>query len=91
MSKIFKITLIILSILLISINISFVQATENADVAPISEETFETDTIQDDAQESASQVTSALETLSTSSVTKVSNINSYEQANLQVNNSLSII
>lgn len=95
MSKFSKITLIILSfVLLISISISFVQATEDSDVAPISEEIVETQDVQeetDDAQEAASQVTSALETLSTSSVTKVSTVNSYDQANLQLNNILSII
>ena len=54
------------------------------DVAPISEETS-------DASNAAEQVTSSLNALSTSSVTKVSTINSYEQANLQLNNILSII
>lgn len=93
MSKFLKITLIILSLLVISININFVQATENSDVAAISEDAEETVESQseDDATEAASQVTSALETLSTSSVTRVSNVNSYDQANLQLNNILSII
>ena len=93
MSKFLKITLIILSLLVISININFVQATENSDTAAISEDPKETVDAQseDDATEAASQVTSALETLSTSSVTRVSNVNSYDQANLQLNNILSII
>lgn len=93
MSKFLKITLIVLSILLISININFIQATENTDVAPISEELEENTNIQetDDNDEATSQVTSALETLSTSSVTRVSTVNSYDQANLQLNNILSII
>ena len=93
MSKFLKTTLIILSIvlMLVSININFIYATEGSDVAPISEDSFEAQELSDDAQESASQVTSALETLSTSSVTKVSTVNSYDQANLQLNNILSII
>lgn len=87
MSKLSKIILIIISILLISFNINFVQATDDAiesDVAPISEET-------QSADDAAEQVTSSLDALSTSSVTRVSNVNSYEQANLQLNNILSII
>ena len=93
MSKFFKIAIIISSIILLFININFVKATEEqleSDVAPISEDLSD---IQEtnDTEEAASQVTSALETLSSSSVTKVSTINSYEQANLQLNNILSII
>ena len=96
MSKFLKITLIILTILLISININFVQATEEqleSDVAPISEDLESASDVQetDAAKDAASQVTSALETLSTSSVTRVSTVNSYDQANLQLNNILSII
>lgn len=93
MSKFLKITLIVLSILLISMNINFIQATENSDVAPISEDLEEATNVQetDTAEDAASQVTSALETLSTSSVTRVSTVNSYDQANLQLNNILSII
>lgn len=96
MSKFLKITLIILSILLISININFVQATEEqleSDVAPISEDLESVSDVQETgaAGNAASQGTSALETLSTSSVTRVSTVNSYDQANLQLNNILSII
>ena len=96
MSKFLKITLIILSILLISININFVQATEEqleSDVAPISEDLESVSDVQETgaAENAASQGTSALEKLSTSSVTRVSTVNSYDQANLQLNNILSII
>lgn len=93
MSNFLKITVIALCMLLILMNINFVQATENSNVTAISEE-FEEDLNSqetDNAKETATQITSALETLSTSSVTKVSPVNSYEQANLQLNNILSII
>lgn len=96
MSKFLKITLIILSISLILININFVRATEEnveSDAAPLSEELEENSNVSEteDASAAAEQVSSALDTLSTSSVTRVSTVNSYEQANLQLNNILSII
>lgn len=79
MSKFFKITLIMLTMILISINIYFVQATDIEN------------TSNNQTTDAASQVSSGLEPLSTSSVTKVSTVNSYDQANLQFNNILSII
>ena len=87
MSKFSKICFILTFIILLLLSISFVHATENfsvSDIAPISEET-------QNANDAASQITSSLDALSTSSVTKVSTVNSYEQANLQLNNILSII
>lgn len=87
MSKFSKIIVILIMLLIVLLNINLSYATEEnveTDVAPISEELS-------DADSAASQVTSSLDALSTSSVTKVSNVNSYEQANLQLNNILSII
>ena len=87
MSKVSKMILIIISILLLLLNINFVQATEeNLESEPVatSEETL-------DETQAAEQVNSSLEALSTSSVTRVSTVNSYEQANLHLNNILSII
>ena len=89
MTKSLKIILFILLILVVSVNISFVQATEGEDFSEA--ETFEEDvpseeeTANDDSQEAQ-----ALSTFN-SSVTNVSSINSYEQANLELNNILSII
>ena len=79
MTKSLKIILSILLIFVVTINISFVQATE------IEEESIEELPENDDQ--------AAQDALSTfnSSVTNVSNINSYEQANLELNNILSII
>lgn len=90
MSKISKTILILLFIFIIFLGTTLVQATEEnleSDVAPISEEEI----YEDEANAAAQQVTSTLDTLSTSSVTKVSTVNSYDQANLQLNNILSII
>lgn len=90
MSKISKTILILLFIFIIFLGTTLVQATEEnleSDVAPISEEEI----YEDEADAAAQQVTSTLDTLSTSSVTKVSTVNSYDQANLQLNNILSII
>lgn len=87
MSNFSKTIVIFVMLLMILFNINFSHATEEnleTDVAPISEEVS-------DAESVASQVTSSLDALSTSSVTRVSNVNSYEQANLQLNNILSII
>lgn len=98
MSKSLKIISIILFIFVVFFKIGYVQATEEtveSDAAPISEETLEepstTDDSSLDAEEAAEQVSSTLDALSTSSVTKVSTVNSYDQANLQLNNILSII
>lgn len=100
MSKSLKIISIILFIFVVFFGMSYVQATEEtveSDAAPISEETLEEPSTTDDsdsdvdAEESAEQVSSTLDALSTSSVTKVSTVNSYDQANLQLNNILSII
>lgn len=96
MSKFLKTISIILFIFVIFLGINYVQATEESDVAPVSEEATteeETDFTEesDDAAAAAEQVTSTLDTLSTSSVTRVSTVNSYDQANLQLNNILSII
>ena len=87
MSKFSKVVLILISISLLLLNINFVYATEDvleSDIATISEEP-------QSADDAASQITSSLDALSTSSVTKVSTVNTYEQANLQLNNILSII
>lgn len=95
MSKNLKIISIILFVFLFFFGISYVQATEEtveSNVAPISEDNLEEPiNSSQDAEVAAEQVSSALDTLSTSSVTKVSTVNSYEQANLQLNNILSII
>ena len=90
MSKISKTILILLFIFILFLGATLVQATEEnleSDIAPISEEEI----YEDEADNAAQQVTSTLDTLSTSSVTKVSTVNSYDQANLQLNNILSII
>ncbi len=87
MSKVSKIIVLLMVTLVVVLNLNFSYATEDmqqTDVAPISEDVS-------DANNAADQVTSSLNALSTSSVTKVSTINSYEQANLQLNNILSII
>lgn len=96
MSKNLKIISIILVMFVFFFGISYVQATEEpveSDVAPMSEELDEDQTTTDDsdAEAAAEQVSSTLDALSTSSVTKVSTVNSYDQANLQLNNILSII
>lgn len=87
MSKLSKILLIIVPILILILNINLVQATEgtiDSNSSAISEENSENGSIENEGS-------SSLETLSASSVTKVSNINSYDQANLHLNNILSII
>ena len=92
MSKFIKTLSIVLFIFIVFFGINCVQATEEgleSDVAPISEDV--TDDATAEAEAAAEQVTSTLDTLSTSSVTKVSTVNSYDQANLQLNNILSII
>ena len=87
MSKFSKKILILIFVFSLLFSINFVHATEDipeSDTQTISEES-------QDVNDAASQITSSLDALSTSSVTKVSTVNSYEQANLQLNNILSII
>ena len=99
MSKSLIIISIILFIVVVFFKIGYVQATEEtveSDATAISEETLEEPSTDDsdvdvDAEAAAEQVSSTLDALSTSSVTKVSTVNSYDQANLQLNNILSII
>lgn len=95
MTKSLKIILFILLIFVVTINISsFVQATEGEEFSEpetLSEESIEEDEPIEELAENDDQA--AQDALSTfnSSVTNVSNINSYEQANLELNNILSII
>ncbi|MBQ7410322.1 MAG: hypothetical protein IJW20_02960 [Clostridia bacterium] len=102
MSKSIKICLILFLLLILSINFNFVQATSDEEITEpetlsegaeenIEETNLEEETPESDVPTPSNPSTSTLDTLSTSSVTKVSNINSYEQANLQLNNILSII
>lgn len=76
MSKILKISLILVLIL------SFAFVFYNTYATSDEEENI----IQEDASE-----TSALSSLGSSSITSVSNLNNYSQANLELNNILSII
>lgn len=92
MSKFIKIASIILLILLIFFGAYTVQATEeklDSEDTLMSEENVEESS--NDALSASNQVSSTLDALSASSVTKVSTVNSYDQANLQLNNILSII
>lgn len=88
MFKTLKICLIIF-LLLISFNISFVQATEEESAIP--EATSEVLEEELPVIEEQANTGSSLDTLSNSGVTKISNLNSYEQANLELNNILCII
>lgn len=94
MTKSLKIILFILLIFVVTINISFVQATEGEEFSEpetLSEESIEEDeSIEELAENDDQAAQDALSTFN-SSVTNVSNINSYEQANLELNNILSII
>lgn len=99
MSRFFKTNLILLFILIFSLSFSFVQATseelesEPTRTSEISDELPEETITEEENTDTVTEETTSdsLSTLSTSSVTKVSNVNSYEQANLQLNNILSII
>lgn len=87
MSKALKICLIIF-LLLITFSTSFIYATENES----SESESITEVLENEEQtEEQSDAGSSLDTLSTSNVTKISSLNSYEQANLELNNILCII
>jgi len=88
MFKTLKICLIII-LLLITFNISFVQATEED--AAIPEATSEILEEEPQVIEEEASSSSSLDTLSNSNVTKISSLNSYEQANLELNNILCII
>ena len=91
MSKTLKFFICILLIVLFFCNFSFVRATE-ADTKT-AEETTEKETVAENnnvVSESASDI-SPLSVFNPSTETNVSNINSYEQANLQLNNILSVI
>lgn len=97
MSKYIKICFILFLLLIFSINFNFVQATSNEEfseseaLSEDSEENIETTNLEESSTEGTVNTSNNSNPLSTSSVTKVSNINSYEQANLQLNNILSII
>lgn len=88
MRKLSKLLLIILFMLLISFNFTFVFATEG--------ENLETEIVEDTSEEpevieeNASDI-KPLSTLTPSTSTTVSTINSYEEANLSLNNILCII
>lgn len=93
MTKSLKIILSILLIFVVTINISFVQATEGEEFSEPethSEEQIEEESIEELPENDDQAAQDALSTFN-SSVTNVSNINSYEQANLELNNILSII
>ena len=93
MTKSLKIILSILLIFVVTINISFVQATEGEEFSEPethSEEPIEEESIEELPENDDQAAQYALSTFN-SSVTNVSNINSYEQANLELNNILSII
>lgn len=93
MTKSLKIILSILLIFVVTINISFVQATEGEEFSEPethSEEPIEEESIEELPENDDQAAQDALSTFN-SSVTNVSNINSYEQANLELNNILSII
>lgn len=98
MSKYIKICFILFLLLIFSINFNFVQATSTEEdlsevetLSENSEENIETTALEENSTEKNANTATTSNPLSTSSVTKVSNINSYEQANLQLNNILSII
>lgn len=88
MQKTLKLCLIIFLLFTI-INVSFVQATEGE--ASVPEVTSEVSEEELPVIEEQANTGSSLDTLSNSGVTKISNLNSYEQANLELNNILCII
>lgn len=104
MSRTLKIFLILFSIILLTFNFSFVQATSNEEQPQQEDQALtqndednssnenSTNSTNNDSSEVVNETSSSsLSTLSPSSVTSVSNVNSYEEANLQLNNILSII
>lgn len=84
MSKLLKKCLILASIIVMSLCIC-VYATEE----PVAEDIAETTSLE--TEETVVTEQEPETPLSSSTVTRVSNINSYDQANLQLNNILSII
>ncbi|HIT70827.1 MAG TPA: hypothetical protein IAD08_02795 [Candidatus Scatovivens faecipullorum] len=104
MSKTLKILLIIAITLFFALTINYVQATSEENSVSNEETTSEEDitneesTTSESTDENSENVinenasdTSALSTLGTSNGTRVEPINSYSEANLQLNNILSII
>mgnify|MGYP006864515016 CR=1 FL=1 len=104
MSKTLKILLIIAITFCLVLTLSYVQATSEEDTISTEESSSEEDVTSEDTDttsendenstniinEKASD-TSTLSTLGTSNGTRVEPINSYSEANLQLNNILSII
>ncbi len=104
MSKTLKILLIIAITLFFALTINYVQATSEENSVSNEETTSEEDitneesTTSESTDENSENVinenasdTSSLSTLGTSNGTRVEPINSYSEANLQLNNILSII
>lgn len=104
MSKTLKILLIIAITLFFALTINYVQATSEENSVSNEETTSEEDitneesTTSESTDENSENVinenasdTSSLSTLGTSNGTRVERINSYSEANLQLNNILSII
>ena len=92
MSKTIKIFLILVLATILTLNFNYVNAT--SDNTFRNESTQNTTTENEDYEENEivnETSNSGLSTLSPSSVTSFSTVNSYEQANLQLNNILCII
>ncbi len=93
MSKTIKLFLILFLITILACNFNFVNATL-ANNTSRNESITDTTTETEDEEENEvvnETSNSGLSTLSPSSVTSVSTVNSYEQANLELNNILCII
>lgn len=95
MSKTIKLFLILFLITILACNFNFVNATL-ANNTSRNESITHTNTENENEDEEENEVVnetsnSGLSTLSPSSVTSVSTVNSYEQANLELNNILCII
>lgn len=92
MSRTLKIIFILITIFSIAFTFNYVYATSDegepvtTDADDISNDEEETNIVNENASD-----TSSLSTLSASNGTRVSTINSYQEANLQLNNILSII
>lgn len=90
MSKNIKLILTILFIITISFNFYFVNATSEDNDTEV-EETNEIEEINDEETQPPSLLQSLDNLSQTTTGTKVTSINSYEEANLQLNNILCII
>ena len=87
MSRTLKLLIVLLLAILVALNFNISFATE--DVSSTQEENIES--VPEETSVVNETPDTSLSTLSPSSVTSVSPVNSYEQANLELNNILSII